>query len=144
MSMVNPVASAQPPTPSLYASQPTSAPQQTLTAADFMQLLVTQLQNQDPSQPMDSAAMVQQTTELGMMQEMSSVQTNTSSSVTLQMQTVAADLIGKAIGYIDDAGNSNSGVVTGVSFSGSVPTVSVNGSTVNLSDISSVNQQPAS
>lgn len=144
MTIVNPVGSAPASTPSLYATQPTSAPEQTLTAQDFMQLLVTQLENQDPTQPMDSAAMVQQTTELGMMQEMSSVQTNTTSSVTLQSQAIAADLMGKTITYTDAAGASASGVVSAVTFAGTAPTVTVNGATVGLGNILGVTQTSAS
>lgn len=143
MTMVNPVGSAQPSAPSLYATQPASAPHQTMTPQDFMQLLVTQLKNQDPSQPMNSSEMVQQTTELGMMQEMSSVQTNTDSSLALQMQTAAADLIGKTVGYTDAAGAAASGVVTGVSFAGSTTSVSVNGTSIKLSGVTGVSQTPA-
>lgn len=141
MTIVNPVGSPSS-APAAYAPQPASGSGQTLTAQDFMQLLVTQLENQDPTQPMDSAAMVQQTTELGMMQEMSSVQANTTSSVTLQAQSIAADLIGRTISYTDAGGTVASGVVSGVSFSGAAPTVTVNGSTLGLSSILGITQSP--
>ncbi len=130
-------------TPSLYASTPTKPADQSLTADDFLQLLVTQLKNQDPSQPMDSAAMVQQTTELGMMQELSSVQTDTDSSLTLQMQTTAAGLIGKTVNYLDNDGDTASGVVSSVSFSGSSPTVSVDGKTLGLGNILGITSDSA-
>jgi flagellar basal-body rod modification protein FlgD len=109
-----------------------------------MNLLVTQLKNQDPSKPMDSSQMVQQTTELGMMQEMSSVQTNTNASLALQLQGAASDLIGKTVSYTDIGGNAASGVVTGVTFSSGTPTVSVNGTTIRLSGVLGVSQTPAS
>ena len=105
-----------------------------------MQLLVTQLQNQDPSSPMSSTGMVQQTTELGMMQEMSGVQSDTDSSLALQMQSAAAALLGNTVSYQQSDGSITSGVVSGVSFSGSAPTVTVNGSTVALADISGVTE----
>ncbi len=144
MTLVNPLGSAQPTAPSLYASAPTRAPHQSLTATDFMNLLVTQLKNQDPSQPMDSSQMVQQTTELGMMQEMSSVQTNTNSSLTLQVQSAASDLIGKTISYTDIAGKAASGIVSSVTFSAGAPTISVNGTTIPLSGVLGVSQTSGS
>ena len=131
-------------TTSLWSTQPTRTPHQSLTADDFMNLLVTQLQNQDPSSPMDSAAMVQQTTQLGMMQQMTALGSSSNTALNLQMQTAAADLIGKTVSYNDLAGKPLTGVVTGVSFSGATPTVSVNGGTFPLSGILGVQQTPAS
>lgn len=131
-------------TTSLWSTPPTRTPHQSLTADDFMQLLVTQLQNQDPSSPMDSAAMVQQTTQLGMMQQMTALGSSSNTALNLQMQTAAADLIGKTVSYNDLAGKPQTGVVTGVSFSGTTPTVSVNGGTFPLSGILGVQQTPAS
>ncbi|MDQ1583932.1 MAG: flagellar basal-body rod modification protein FlgD [Microbacteriaceae bacterium] len=113
-----------------------------MTAQDFMQLLITQLQNQDPTQPMDSAAMVQQTTELGMMQELSSVQSNTDSSYALQMQTAAADLIGKTVTYNTANGVSTSGVVSSVSFNSATPSVTVNGGSIDLSRVLGISSTP--
>jgi flagellar basal-body rod modification protein FlgD len=142
--MVNPVSNDPASTTSLWSTQPTRTPHQSLTADDFMNLLVTQLQNQDPSSPMDSAAMVQQTTQLGMMQQMTALGASSNTALNLQMQTAAADLIGKTVTYNDVAGKPQTGVVTGVSFSGATPTVSVNGGTFPLSGILGIQQTPAS
>jgi flagellar basal-body rod modification protein FlgD len=141
LSIVESVGSASTPT-SLYSPPATAQPSQTMTAQDFMQLLIAQLKNQDPSQPMDSAAMVQQTTELGMMQSLSSVQSNTDSSYLLQMQTAAADLIGKTVTYNDASGVSTSGLVSSVSFHGSTPTVTVNGGDIDLSRVLGISSTP--
>ncbi|MDQ1526665.1 MAG: flagellar basal-body rod modification protein FlgD, partial [Microbacteriaceae bacterium] len=51
---INPVASTT--APSMYATTPTRTPSQTLDSTAFMNLLVTQLKNQDPSSPMDTNA----------------------------------------------------------------------------------------
>ncbi|AAT88591.1 flagellar hook assembly protein [Leifsonia xyli subsp. xyli str. CTCB07] len=72
MTAVNSIASANS-TPSLYATQPTRQPVQTMGAEQFMHLLVVQLQNQDPTSPMDTAQMVQQTTQLAMMRSMQDI-----------------------------------------------------------------------
>ncbi|WP_066516843.1 flagellar hook capping FlgD N-terminal domain-containing protein [Curtobacterium ammoniigenes] len=146
MTAITPTAQTVPVIPAVPATAATAAAnasQNSMTASDFMQLLVAQLQNQDPSQPMDSSQMVQQTTELGMMQEMTSMQSTSSSALTYQAQAAAADLIGKTISYTDTSGAAASGIVTGASFSGSSPTVSVNGTTVALSGVLGVTQTPS-
>jgi flagellar basal-body rod modification protein FlgD len=139
--MVDSVGSASSPTPtSLYATPETSAPDQTLDTQDFMNLLIAQLQNQDPTQPMDSSEMVQQTTELGMMQELTQVQSDTDSSLTLQMQSTAASLLGQNVIYTNSSGVPATGIATAVSFSGSSPTVTIGGQSVALSAILGITQ----
>ena len=145
MSIVDSVTSSDPSTSTaLYATQPTRTPSQTLDASDFMQLLVTQLQNQDPTQPMDSSEMVQQTTQLGMMQELTQIASDSDSGLSLQARASAADLIGKTISYTDSTGAAASGVATGVSFSGTVPSVTVGNDTVPISSVLGVTPTPAS
>lgn len=142
--MVDSVASATTTAPtSLYATPETSPPDQTMDTQDFMQLLIAQLQNQDPTQPMDSSEMVQQTTELGMMQELTQVQSDTDSSLALQMQTAAASLLGQTVLYTNSSGAPASGIATSVSFSGSTPTVTVGGQAIALSSILGVTQTSA-
>ena len=142
MTIVNPVTSTDP--TSIYSTQPTRAPSQTLDASDFMQLLVTQLQNQDPSQPMDSSEMVEQTTQLGMMQQLTDIASDNDSALSLQARSSAADLIGKTISYTDSDGNPVSGVATGVSFTSTVPSVTVGNDTVPISSVLGVTSTPTS
>lgn len=141
MSMVDSVGSTTSPTPtSLYATPETSVPDQTLSTQDFMNLLIAQLQNQDPTQPMDSSEMVQQTTELGMMQELTQVQSDTDSSLALQMQSTAASLLGQTVLYENSSGEPASGVATAVSFVGTSPTVTIGGQPVALGAILGITQ----
>jgi flagellar basal-body rod modification protein FlgD len=66
-----------------------------LTAADFLTLLLTELQNQDPTDPMDTSSMISQFSSLTQVQL---AQENTSYLQSLQ-QTTAVDYIGKTISY---------------------------------------------
>lgn len=78
----------------------------TLTQSDFLNLFVTQMQNQDPTSPMDSSEMMQQTatfTQVQSMTEMSDniqkmVDATTSSSLTSQLAS-ASNFIGKIMEY---------------------------------------------
>lgn len=104
----------------------------------FMKLLVTQLQNQDPSSPMDSSTMITQTSELASMEQLTSLNSTTTSTYSMQMRQTAADLIGKTVTWTDSDGNSQSAAVTGVSFSSTTPTLTVGSTTISLTDVTGV------
>lgn len=78
----------------------------TLTQTDFLNLFIKQMQSQDPTSPMDSAQMMQQTatfTQVQSMTEMSQnilkmVEASTNSSSTAQLAS-AANFIGKVMEY---------------------------------------------
>lgn len=117
----------------------TRAPKQTMDSDMFMDLLVKQLQNQDPSSPMDTNAMIGQTTQLAMMQQITANTTTGTENFALQMRISAANLVGKQVSYTDSTtGLDVKGTASAVSFTGSVPTVTVSGKTVPLDSISGV------
>ncbi|MFH5824895.1 flagellar hook assembly protein FlgD [Georgenia sp. AZ-5] len=122
----------------MYTAAPTRAPKQQLDGEVFLSLLVTQLRNQDPSSPMDTTQMIAQTTQLAMMEELTSISAAQQESFGLQMRSAAADLIGRQISYTDAAGLPASGVVTAVSYAGQTPTVTVNGQDVALDSVGAV------
>jgi flagellar basal-body rod modification protein FlgD len=122
----------------MYATTPTRAPQQTLDSTAFMTLLVTQLKNQDPSSPMDTNAMIGQTTQLAMMEQLTNMNTTGTESFALQMRIAASSMIGQKIGYTDSTGNPATGTASAVSFSGKTPTVTINGVEVALDSITGV------
>lgn len=144
MSIITPINSssstsgAQSAPTNLYSTQPTQAPTQTMNSQMFLQLLVTQLQNQDPSSPMDTNQMITQTTELAQMEQLTQMSSNSSSALVLQMQTSAAALIGQTVGYTDANGAAQSGTATAVDFSSTTPTVTVGSASVPLTSITSV------
>jgi flagellar basal-body rod modification protein FlgD len=64
----------------------------------FLKLLTTQLQYQDPTQPMDNTAMVAQLAQFSSLEQMSDVNTNLTKMLTAQgtaLETTAAGLVGK-------------------------------------------------
>ncbi len=125
---------------SIYATDNTlGAPKQTMDADLFMKLLVTQLQNQDPSSPMDTNQMISQTTQLSMMQSLATLNSTSTENFAIAMRTNAAALIGQQVSYLDKNGNTQTGKATSVSFSGSVPTVTIGGISVSLQSISALN-----
>lgn len=80
------------------ASTAATNPNSTLSQSAFMQLLLTEMQNQDPTSPMDSSKILQQTSELATLE--SSNNTNTTltklaSSLNSSQQFSAIPAIGK-------------------------------------------------
>ncbi|MFJ7287045.1 flagellar hook assembly protein FlgD [Curtobacterium sp. NPDC098951] len=116
---------------------------QTMDSEVFMKLLVTQLQNQDPSSPMDTNQMISQQTQLAMMEQITNQTTTANENFSLQMRIAAANLVGKQVSYTDaTSGTTITGTATAVSYAQSVPTVTVNGKEVNLDVISGIKTTP--
>jgi flagellar basal-body rod modification protein FlgD len=119
----------------IYTTQPTRVPKQTLDSEAFMQLLVTQLRNQDPSSPMDTNQMISQTTQLAVMEKLTNMDTTSQEAFALQMRSAAAALIGHTVSYLDANGDTQTGVASSVSYAGSVPVVTVGDKKINLDAI---------
>jgi len=105
--------------------------QQTLNQQNFLQLLVAQMQNQDPLNPQSDTDMAAQ-----MAQFTSLTQSSAMSSSLSMLQ--ANSLIGTTVTLQVDPKTTVSGVVQGVILNGSTPQIIVNGSTYDLSQITSV------
>lgn len=126
-------------TPGLYTTPTaTRAPKQTMDSEVFMSLLVTQLRNQDPSSPMDTNQMISQTTQLAMMEKITALSTTSDENFSLQMRMAAAGLVGQQVSYTDADGATVSGIASAVSFAGTVPVVTVDGTDISLDAIAGV------
>ncbi len=104
----------------------------------FMQMMIAELQNQDPMNPESNTEIMQ---ELGEMQQISSSNTlnTTLSSVALgQAISNATSLIGKTVSGLDTSGNPANGVVSQVSILNNSPTLTIGNQTVDLSNVANV------
>ncbi|VTR77544.1 flagellar hook assembly protein FlgD [Cellulomonas hominis] len=120
------------------AAAPTNTPSKELDKDTFLQLLVAQLSNQDPSSPMDTSQMMAQTTQLSMMESLSEIQTSSREQFALQMRMASADLVGKQVTWTDADGKAQTGVVGSVDYSGSVPILKVGTTDLPLDSVSGV------
>jgi flagellar basal-body rod modification protein FlgD len=119
---------------STAASSTTSAtalPKKAFDSEMFLNLLVTQLRSQDPGSPMDTNAMIAQTTQLASMEQLTSLTATSNDAFALQARTAAASIIGKDVSWVEN-GATKSGVATSVSFLGTTPTVKVGTSEIPL------------
>jgi flagellar basal-body rod modification protein FlgD len=110
----------------------------TMDSEMFMKLLVTQLKNQDPSTPMDTNAMMSQTTQLAMMEQVTAQTTTANENFSLQMRIAASNMVGREVSYTGPDGVEVKGTATSVSFAEAVPKVSVGGKEVALDLISGI------
>jgi flagellar basal-body rod modification protein FlgD len=113
------------------SSDTVSGSQQTLNQKDFLQLLVAQMQNQDPLNPQSDTDMAAQ-----MAQFTSLTQSSAMSSSLSMLQ--ANSLIGSTVSLQIDPKTTASGIVQGVILNGGTPQIIVNGSTYDLSQVTSV------
>jgi flagellar basal-body rod modification protein FlgD len=112
-----------------------SGSQQTLNQQDFLQLLVAQMQNQDPLNPQSDTDMAAQ-----MAQFTSLTQSSAMSSSLSMLQ--ANSLIGSTVSLQIDPKTTASGVVQGVVLNGTTPQIIVNGTTYDLSQVIAVTPTP--
>src|SRR5262245_13739307 len=114
--------------------QPTDA-YDSLKMEDFIQLMITEMQNQDPLNPMDHSQLLQQ---MSSMQSINSTQklTTTLDAVLLgQNLSNAGALIGKTIDGLTADGKEVTGKVTQATLVNNVPYLSVGGDQVPIGNV---------
>ena len=81
---------------------------------DYMTLLVTQLQNQNPLEPLDNNEMASQLAQFSQLQQLESMNTSFSEVLTDIQRAYAASLIGKEISFLADNGSGIAEAATGI------------------------------
>ena len=104
----------------------------------FLELLVAQLRNQDPTSPMDTTEMMAQSTQLASMEQLTGLADTSRDSFALQMRIAASGLVGQTVSYVDADGVTQTGVASAVSFAGPVPVVTVGEAEIPLDSVSAV------
>lgn len=120
------------------STPPAKAATKELDKQAFLQLLTTQLRNQDPSSPMDSSDLMAHTTQMTTMEQLIELTTTSRESFSLQMRMAAANLVGKDVTYTGADGKVATGTVSAVSYAGAVPAVKVGDMEVPLDSVASV------
>jgi len=124
--------SSIPATTGATGSTPTTSvsnPAAILGQDGFLQLLVAEMQNQDPmSSSQDPTQTVTQMAQFSSVEQLTNlVQSN--------QQAQSIGLIGHTVAYTDSAGNPGQGVVDAVTFNAGTPVIDVSGTGISLSQI---------
>lgn len=75
---------------------------------DYMKLLVTQLQNQDPLEPMDNNQMASQLTMFSQLEQLESLNTSFTQALDSVQRSYANSLLGKQVSFTDSETSSGS------------------------------------
>jgi flagellar basal-body rod modification protein FlgD len=142
MSYISAVSSS-PGTAASLAATAASSPQNTLTTQDFLQLLSTQLQNQDPLQPMDNTAYLAQMAQFTSLQQVNTLSTTISQMSGNEQNLAASTYLGRTVTMNNGNSGTVSGQVTAIDFSGTTPTLQINGTYYPLTSLLSVSSAPA-
>ncbi len=107
--------------------------------ADYLHLLVTQLQNQNPLEPMDNNQMASQLSQMAQLEQTESMNSSFSAVLKSQLQNQAVGLIGKTVTFFL-AGEVDPQVATvnAVNFDGPEATVIAGNHQISMSDIVTV------
>jgi flagellar basal-body rod modification protein FlgD len=131
----NATISSTPPDASTVSS---AAQQGQLSSQQFLQLLVAQLQYQDPSHPVDNATLMNETATLNQIQTMQQLATASQSQQTAEQQQTATNMVGKNITFTNASGLIQSGLVTAATIAGASPSLVVGGQSIALSQVQQV------
>ena len=102
---------------------------------DFLQLLVTQLQHQDPLAPMEDKEFIAQMAQFTSLEQMK----NMNNAVQI---TQATSYIGKQVSWADSQGTEQTGIVTAIRIVNSEPKVMIGEESIELKKIMSVTDAP--
>ena len=119
-------------------SQGSSAGVNGLTQNDFLQLLVAQMQNQDPTNPVSSDQFMQEMASFTEVTDLTQLQTLTQSLLTNEVATQGLALLGKQVTAQTSSGTQVSGTVTELSMVQGQPMLTINGTQLPVSQVISV------
>ena len=109
-----------------------------LNLDQFLKLMVTQLQNQDPLNPTDNNEILQQISSMQQINASGKLATTLDSVLLGQNISSASSMVGKTIKGLDDKGNAVNGVVEKVTITNSIPYLHIGTNQVRLSNVSEI------
>ncbi len=81
---------------------------------DYMKLLITQLQNQNPLEPMDNNEMASQLAQFSQLQQLESMNSNFASVLSTAERNYANSLIGKEISFASEDETGTKDITSGI------------------------------
>lgn len=109
---------------------------QDLGKDDFLTLLITQLQNQDPTSPMENSEFIAQMAQFSSLEQMTNMSTEFSKLASMMSNSEAVSAIGQVVEV--NAGDSTIQGVVEAATRGTNPQVKVNGSYYSMDQINTI------
>ena len=111
-----------------------------LNSQDFLNMMITELQNQDPMQPMSNAELLQQVSQIRAIQSNDQLSTTLQSVLLGQNVATANLMINQTVTGLSDAGKTVTGQVDSVSIAKGVATLHIGGDTMSLGNVTGIGQ----
>ena len=105
---------------------------------DFLKLLVTQLQHQDPMNPVDDKDFMGQMAQFTSVEQLTNMATSIKLMNTASQSTQSIALIGKTVSWKKEDGTSGEGIAKSVSFADGTITIAVGDAKITPAEIESV------
>jgi flagellar basal-body rod modification protein FlgD len=106
---------------------------------DFLKLLITQLQNQDPTSPMENTEFISQMAQFSSLEQMTNMSTSFTKMASFISSSEATSTLGKTV-ELNVGDTTVKGIVEGAT-RGDVPQVIVNGMYYDMNKISAIYNQ---
>jgi len=106
-----------------------------IDSSQFMQILMAQLTHQNPLEPMDSAELTMQFSQLNSLDELRNIRSAMETVSATNQVTYMASLLGKTVKASRADGKVIEGVVDGVIAEASAPQIKIGDETVDLVDV---------
>ena len=111
-----------------------------LTMTDFIKMMVAELENQDPMDPMSNTEMLSQINQMRSITSSDKLSASIESLSLGQSLSTASSLIGQTITGVDSGGKTVSGKVDKVKIENGEPKLYVGSSIISVSNITAINE----
>ncbi len=125
-------------TNSLPAASPTDNSINSLSADQFLKLMITELQNQDPTNPEKNSEIMQQVSSISQITASNKLSTTLNGVALGQSIASAGAMIGKNINGLTADGKTVNGVVSSVTVTGTTPVLNVGTDAVPLTNVKDI------
>lgn len=143
--MIQPLSnSTTPPTSTTSTSSNNTSTNSTMQALfqnnsqTFLQLLVAQLKNQNPTNPVSGTQFIAQTEQLAMVQTLNTMSSQQSQTLSTDQTLASTNLIGKQVTALTSTGSKITGTVQSVQVTSTGPILNIAGQNIPLSAVQEV------
>jgi flagellar basal-body rod modification protein FlgD len=109
-----------------------------LTSQDFLKMLITELQNQDPTQPVSNSELLQQLSQMQSLQSNVELKTTLQDFANNQQISSGASFLGKTVFGTDSNNNPVSGVADSVFLQNGTLMIGVGNSSISVANVTGV------
>ncbi|MGC4003565.1 MAG: flagellar hook capping FlgD N-terminal domain-containing protein [Pirellulales bacterium] len=124
--------------PGTYDSKNPTNPIEDIGTADFLKLMISELQNQDPLNPADNTALLTQISQIRQVSASDKLTTTLDSVLLGQNLTSATSMIGKTVTALGDDNKDVTGVIDKVTVAGGDVKIHIGDKSISLKNIREV------